>query len=175
MFELFDTADFPARWYCGSWSAIHGWTHVAADVAIFGAYAAIPCALLYFAQRRRDVPFLPVFWLFGAFIFFCGFGHMVEATLFWQPWYRFSAVVKVCTAVVSWATVIALIPVVPKALALPGLAAVNAEVARVNDDLKRSMRAMTGREGRVIELKQEVNQLLRELGREERYLQHPAA
>ena len=46
-------------------------------------------------MRRRDVPFQGIFWLFVAFIFSCGFGHMVEATIFWHPWYRFAAVVKV--------------------------------------------------------------------------------
>ncbi len=127
--QTFDTADFPARWQCGNWSDLHGWTHIVADVGIFGAYTAIPCVLGYFILRRRDVPFLPIFWLFVAFIFACGFGHLVEASIFFQPWYRFSGLIKVITAVVSWATVIALIPIVPKALSLPGLAAVNARLA----------------------------------------------
>jgi hypothetical protein len=175
MFELFSTADFPARWFCGRWSDVHGWTHVASDVAIFSAYAAIPAALFYFARRRRDVPFVPVFWLFGAFIFFCGFGHLVEATLFWQPWYRFSALVKVCTALVSWATVIALIRVLPSAVKLPGLAAVNAELEEANRDLRRFVDSVSGREERMIELKQEVNALLRELGREPQYASETAA
>jgi hypothetical protein len=37
-FPLFDTSDFPARWTCGQWSAVHGWTHILSDLAIFGAY-----------------------------------------------------------------------------------------------------------------------------------------
>jgi|GEM_PF-6939558 len=125
---LFDTRDFPPRWYCGNWSSLHGWVHILADLAIFGAYFAIPLVLIYFVLRRRDVPFLPVFWLFAAFILSCGIGHLVEATLFWQPWYRLSATAKVITAVVSWATVFALIPLVPRALALPGLAIVNEQL-----------------------------------------------
>jgi signal transduction histidine kinase/CheY-like chemotaxis protein len=125
---LFDTRDFPARWYCGNWSSLHGWVHILGDSAISGAYFAIPCVLVYFVLRRRDVPFPPVFWLFAAFILSCGIGHLVEATLFWQPWYRLSATAKVITAVVSWATVFALIPLVPRALALPGLAIVNEQL-----------------------------------------------
>ena len=170
MFELFSTVDFPARWYCGRWSEIHGWTHVLSDVTIFAAYAAIPATLLYFTRRRQDVPFLPIFWLFGGFIFFCGLGHLVEATLFWQPWYRFSALVKVCTALVSVATVFALIRVMPRALKLPGLAEVNARLEETNRELERFAASVTDREERLIGLKQEVNELLRELGREERYL-----
>lgn len=181
--KLFDTSDFPARWNCGNWSTPHGITHIVSDLAIFGAYAAIPCALAYFVIRRRDVPFLPIFWLFVAFIAFCGLGHLVEATIFWHPWYRFSALIKVCTALVSWATVLALLPVLPKALGLPGLAQVNqqlvAEIAeresteaklrQSHSELQDFSRVALEREERVMELKAEVNALLNELGRGARY------
>src|SRR5437867_6492099 len=125
---LFDTGDFPARWHCGNWSEAHGWLHVLSDSAIFGAYFAIPVVLAYFVLRRKDVPFLPIFWLFAAFILCCGIGHAVEATLFWHPWYRLSGLSKLLTAIVSWATVIALVPILPKALTLPGLAVVNEQL-----------------------------------------------
>jgi two-component sensor histidine kinase len=115
---LFDTTGFPARWYCGRWTPLHGSLHIAADLAVFGAYAAIPVALVYFVRRRRDVPFLPIFWLFAAFILACGFGHLVDATIFWQPRYRLLTAVKIVTGIVSWLTVLALVHVLPKALAL---------------------------------------------------------
>ena len=73
----------------------------------------------------KDIPFLPIFWLFAGFILFCGTGHLIEATIFWHPWYRLSGVVKMITALSSWGTVFALIRVTPRALALPGLARVN--------------------------------------------------
>ena len=126
--QLFDTRDFPARWYCGLWSGGLGWLHILSDIAIFGAYAAIPVTLLYLVRKRRDVPFPPIFWLFALFIFSCGFGHLVEATIFWQPWYRLSGAVKLLTASVSWLTVFALVKVMPVALALPGLAKVNEQL-----------------------------------------------
>lgn len=142
--KIFDTADFPARWHCGEWTATHDWTHIIAAVAIFGAYAAIPCALTYFMLRRRDTPFLPIFWLFAAFILSCGFGHLIEATLFWHPWYRFSAALKVCTALVSWATVGALIPILPRALLLPGLMAANKQLETEVAERKGDEAATTG-------------------------------
>src|SRR5262245_47937026 len=117
--KLFDTTGFPARWSCGKgWELepANGWLHIISDVAIFGAYTAIPCVLLFFILRRRDIPFLKIFWLFGAFIFACGFGHLLEAVIFWHPVYRLSGVVKLSTAVVSWATVLALVQIVPQAL-----------------------------------------------------------
>ena len=169
--KLFDTSDFPARWYCGTWSDLHGWVHICADFAIFAAYMAIPCVICYFALQRKGLPFLKVYWLFAGFILFCGFGHLVEATIFWHPWYRFSALVKVCTALVSWGTVFVLIPTLPHALALPGRAALSDELKESNDELNTFARHLTGREDRVIELKEEVNRLLVELGRDSKYLQ----
>jgi PAS domain S-box-containing protein len=136
--HIFDTSGFPARWHCGRWTAQLGWTHIFSDLAIFGAYAAIPAVLAYFIVRRRDMPFPSIFWLFAAFIFACGFGHFVEATIFWHPWYRFAALVKVCTAIVSWTTVIALVPMIPRALALPGLAAVNRHLQQEIQERKRA-------------------------------------
>lgn len=125
---LFSTEGFPPRWHCGDWTDLHGWVHVCSDTAIFGAYAAIPAALVYFALKRKDIPFLPIFWLFGAFILACGTGHLIEATIFWHPWYRLAGSMKVVTAIVSWGTVAALIRVLPRALELPGLARMNAEL-----------------------------------------------
>jgi len=126
---LFDTSGFPARWYCGQgWTGPLGWLHILSDLATWGAYTAIPIVLAYFVLRRKDAPFPKIFLLFACFIFACGTVHLIEATIFWWPIYRFSGAVKLATALVSWATVAALIPVTPKALALPGLAKINAQL-----------------------------------------------
>ncbi len=136
--HLFDTAGFMPRWGCGSWTSGHGWLHILSDVAIFGAYFAIPVVLTYFVVRRRDIPFLPVFWLFAIFILSCGIGHLIEATIFWHPWYRFSGLVKLITAIVSWGTVAALIPILPQALSLPGLALIN---KKLEDEVRERKQA----------------------------------
>ncbi|MGH7133464.1 MAG: hypothetical protein ACREJO_16155 [Phycisphaerales bacterium] len=120
--RLFDTEGFPPRWRCGTWEPEVGWLHICADIAIFGAYAAIPATLLYFILRRRDVPMRGIFWLFAAFIVSCGLTHLVDATMFYTPMYRFLGVMKVITAVISIVTVVALARVLPEALRLPGLA-----------------------------------------------------
>src|SRR3569833_285006 len=128
--KLFDTSDFTPRWICGNWPEGLGWLHILSDLAVFGAYVAIPLVLGFFILRRRDIPFPRVLWLFVAFIFACGFGHLLEAVMFWQPVYRFSGLVKLITASVSWLTVIALIKIVPQALTLPGLKRLNKELQR---------------------------------------------
>ncbi len=122
LLNLFDTTGFPARWYCGRWSSALGWLHILSDLAIFAAYLSIPVALAWFLIRRRDVPFPRLITLYGAFILSCGIGHAVEALIFWHPVYRLAGVIKAITALVSWATVIATIRIMPAALHLPNIA-----------------------------------------------------
>jgi len=133
--NVFNTEGYPARWYCGTWTPVEGWLHIASDTAVWGAYTAIPLVLAYFVLQRKDVPMPKIFWLFALFIFSCGFTHLLDAAMFWWPAYRALGLAKLATALVSWAAVIALIQVTPVALRLPGLAAVNARLERANEDL----------------------------------------
>lgn len=116
--NLFDTSDWPARWNCGVWSDFHGWLYIISDVAIWAAYFAIPFILVYFVQKRGEVPFKSIIWLFIFFILFCGSTHLIDALIFYLPVYRFSALVRFMTAVVSCATVFALIRNMPDIMAL---------------------------------------------------------
>lgn len=116
--ELFSTAGFMARWYCGTWTDFHGWLYVASDIGVWSAYTAIPAVLVYFVWRNAKVPFKGIFLLFGAFILACGLTHLLDAAMFWWPAYRLLGLVEFLTAVVSWATVVALVPIVPRALAM---------------------------------------------------------
>lgn len=136
---LWDTSGFPARWLCGEgWGSepYLGWFHITADLVTWGAYIAIPFVLGYFVIRRKDLALPGVFWLFCGFIFSCGFVHLLEAVTFWLPVYRLSAILKIITALVSVATVLGLIRVLPKALSLPGLAAVNERLSQSQAELK---------------------------------------
>lgn len=153
--KLFDTSDFPARWHCGTWTAGHGWLHILSDLGVWSAYVAIPFVLLYFILRREDLPFRRIFLLFGAFILACGTTHLMEALIFWWPAYRLAGVIKLCTAIVSWGTVLALVPVVPRALAMRSPEELEREIEarraaedalqRVNDDLERRIADRTAK------------------------------
>jgi signal transduction histidine kinase len=116
--RLFDPSDFVPRRHCGHWTPGLVRLHIVADAMIWLAYIAIPIILISFAHRRRDLPFPWMFGLFGAFIIGCGFTHFMEIVVFYVPLYRFAGLLKLATGIVSWGTVLALIPVVPKALAL---------------------------------------------------------
>lgn len=156
--RLFDTSDFPPRWNCGNWSAGHGWLHIASDLAVWGAYLAIPCVLAYSAARRRDLPFRKIVWLFGAFILACGTTHLMEATIFWWPAYRLTGVIKLVTALVSWATVFALVPITPQILALRSPRELEREIAerqRVEAELRTTHAEL---EDRVAERMEQLSQ-----------------
>ena len=136
--QIFDPSGFPARWHCGTWTPVHGWTHVVSDVLIFGAYMAIPLSIAFFVMRRRDIYFSKIYWLFALFIGSCGLGHLIEATIFWHPWYRFSGLLKVVTAAASWATVLALVKIMPTAMKMPGALKLNESLAREVEERKRA-------------------------------------
>ena len=104
------------------------WFHNVADLLIWLAFLAIPLVLVYFVRQRRDVPFHWMFWMFGGFIVASGFTHFMNMLTTYYSWYILAGTIKVVTAVIAWATVVALIPVVPKALAFRS----PAELERVN-------------------------------------------
>lgn len=116
--NLFSTSDWPPRWFCGTWSEFHGWLYIFSDVAIWLAYFIIPVIIIWFIQYKPNIQFLPVFWLFGAFIICCGTTHLMDAVLFWWPAYRLSALLRLITAIVSFITVFALIRDLPKIMNL---------------------------------------------------------
>ncbi len=165
--KLADTSDWPPRWLCGEWSSFHGWLYIYSDIAIWLAYFAIPVILIWFVQRRTDVPFLPVFWLFGAFIVLCGTTHIIDAVIFWWPAYRISALVRFFTAIVSLLTVYALLRDLPKALQLKGPKAIESEEDRrkqaeedlqENEDLVQKLYAeIRERDAEIAQLQNKLN------------------
>lgn len=132
MGRLFDVSGFPPRWTCGSgWSEAPwlGWLHILSDLGVWSAYLAIPLVLAFFLLRRQDLPFRKVFLLFGAFIFACGTTHLMEAIIFWWPAYRLAGVIKLFTAIISWATVFALFRVMPGVLTMRSPEELEREIA----------------------------------------------
>ena len=116
--KLFQTSDFMPRWVCGHWTEAHGWLYILSNLVIGLSYFAIPVMLFGFVKKKKDVPFKAVFFLFSLFIIFCGMTHILDATIFWIPFYRLNALVLFLTAVISAITVFALYKKLPLALNL---------------------------------------------------------
>jgi chemotaxis family two-component system sensor kinase Cph1 len=100
--KLFDTADWPARWHCGSWSDFHGWLYILSDIAIWAAYFAIPFLLFRIISKRKDIPFPKILWLFIGFILLCGATHFIVLLYFGGrliasvPWSGYSLQLYLC-------------------------------------------------------------------------------
>ncbi len=109
------------------------WLHVISDGIITLSYYCIPFALIYLVRQRRDLPFNWIFWMFGLFILGCGTTHLMEVWTIWHANYLLSGIVKAITAAISVVTARLLIPLIPKAIALPGpehLHIINRELQR---------------------------------------------
>jgi PAS domain S-box-containing protein len=162
--HLFDTSGFPPRWQCGTWSEGHGWLHIVSDLGVWSAYLAIPLVLWYFVLRRRNLPFRFMFVLFGGFILFCGTTHLMEAIIFWWPAYRLAGMIKLATAIISWATVIALVPLAPKVLSMKSPAELEEVVQQRTAELNHEIAERKRAERTVVEQSQLLEVTLSSIG-----------
>jgi len=111
--RLFDYSDWPPRWHCGKWTEFHGWLYIISDVLTWSAYFAIPVIILRYISRKKHAQFIRIYYLFAAFILSCGATHLLDAIAFWIPAYRLNALVRLITAIISWATVFSLVRLLP--------------------------------------------------------------
>lgn len=93
--------------------------HLVSDAVIALSYFSIPITLIYILRKRADIPFNGIFWLFAAFIVFCGTGHLIDIWTLWHPDYWISGYIRAITALVSFLTAIALTYLIIQILALP--------------------------------------------------------
>jgi PAS domain S-box-containing protein len=122
--------------FCLLWDKNLLWLHMVSDAVITLAYSAIPLGLVHFARKRQDLAFHWIFLLFGIFIFACGTTHLMNIWTLWQPLYLLEGGIKLLTAVVSIATAILLVPLIPRALALPS----PSQLAAANQTLLQQIR-----------------------------------
>lgn len=136
--NLFSSRQFIPHGHCYLWKPGLVWLHIVSDSLIALAYYSIPVMLVYFVRKRRDLPFDWMFLMFGIFIVACGTTHIMEVWTLWHPTYWLSGFFKVITAIASICTAVLLVPLIPKALALPSPAQLKAaNVALENEIIER--------------------------------------
>ncbi len=109
--------------FCYLWNPKLIWLHVLSEALIFAAYLSIPFTLIYFARRRRDLPFRWVFWFLGAVFVLCGLTHGMEIWTLWHADYWLSGFIKAVTAIASVSMAILLLKMAPQAIAFTSAAA----------------------------------------------------
>jgi PAS domain S-box-containing protein len=142
---LFATNLWPARWHCGHWTDFHGWLYIISDLMIWSAYFAMPIIIVGYISKKKGTKFLNIYFLFAAFILFCGATHLLDAITFWYPMYRFNALVRFFTGIISWITVFYLIKMIPVAFALKSPELLEAEVEqrkRAEEELRASLKQL---------------------------------
>ncbi len=128
--NLFNTSGFPPRWHCGKWSDFHGWLYIISDLLIWSAYFAMPIIIVRYISRKQGLRFERIYFLFAAFILACGTTHLLDAIIFWYPFYRISALVRFATGIISWITVYYLVKMMPTAFSLKSAEQLEEEVER---------------------------------------------
>jgi len=116
MFDLLDIKNFIPHGYCLSWSPVLLWLHVTSDLLITLAYYSIPLMLVYFIRRRKDFPYSWLAIIFAGFIVACGTTHLLSAITIWIPLYWLDGLLKAFTAIISIATAVLMLSVIPRAL-----------------------------------------------------------
>jgi PAS domain S-box-containing protein len=148
-------ASFMPHGQCYLWSPGLIWLHALSDGLIALAYFSIPLTLVYFIRKRGDVPYRSVFLMFGAFIVACGITHIFGVWNIWHGDYLLSGSIKALTAVISVATAVLLVRIVPHALSFAG----PDELKKINGSLEERVRERTADLQRAnVQLRQEVTE-----------------
>src|SRR5439155_7402865 len=174
LIKLF-SSDLMPHGYCYLWKPEIVWLHAVSDGGIALAYYFIPVMLIYFVRRRRDLPFHWMFVMFGVFIFGCGPTHAMEIWTLWHGTYRLAGMIKAVTAGASLATAAFLIPLVPRALALPSPAQLRAANLELEGEISERRRAEEAVQKARDELELKVQQRTAELARANKQLQAEVA
>jgi len=120
--HFFSTSGMLPHGFCLQWNCQLIGLHLVSDSLITLSYLSIPVTLIYIARKRKDLPFDWMFWCFGTFIVACGLTHALEVMTLWYPAYWILGTTKGVTAIVSVATAILMVRLVPVALAIPSSA-----------------------------------------------------
>ncbi|AVH72594.1 EAL domain-containing protein [Nostoc sp. 'Lobaria pulmonaria (5183) cyanobiont'] len=152
--SLFGYKQFIPHGHCYLWKPELVGFHIVSDSLIALSYYSIPITLLYFVRKRQDLPFNWIFILFATFIVTCGTTHIMEIWTLWYPTYWLSGCLKAITAIVSLYTACELIPLIPKALALPSSAQLEAANRELEREISERQAALNERKQAEIALKQ---------------------
>lgn len=137
--------------------------NILSDLIIVLAYYSIPVILVYFIRQRQDLPFNRIFVLFSIFIVACGTTHLMEIWTLWHPTYWLSGLLKALTAIASIYTALELVPLVPKALALPSPAQLEAANLELQQQITQRKLAEAARQKALNELETRVSDGTRKL------------
>ncbi len=153
--QWFSLNGFTPHGFCYQWNPLLIWLHAVSDGLIALAYFVISGGLVWFARKRRDLPFPWMFVCFAMFIAACGATHAMEVFTLWVPAYWLSGAVKVVTVSASIPTAAFLVRIMPAALELPSSAALKT----ANEELERQSRSLKQSEERFRRMAENIQEI----------------
>lgn len=134
--------------------------HVVSDALVALAYFMIPLALIYVSRRiGRHLSFNWAIGLFAAFIILCGAGHVIDIIVIWKPLYWLQGWQRAATAIVSLATAVSIIPLIPRLLSMRTPEELETANLRLREEIKLREGAETDLRRSLIEYKRAVQEL----------------
>lgn len=121
---------FMPHGYCLEWNPALVWLFVIGNSLVTLSYYSIPASIAILVSKKSNLVFHWMFVLFGAFIFACGTTHLIKIWTIWHPDYWMEGAIDLATGVLSIVAAILLWPLVPRALALPSPAQLEAEIVQ---------------------------------------------
>jgi PAS domain S-box-containing protein len=146
--QFAQSTDLMPHGYCLVWDPALLWLHVGSDIVTGFSYFLIAAVLFYLVFKRRDLPFFWMFLLFGAFILACGCTHFFAAWTIYVPSYWHEGIVKAVTALISIATALFLVPLLPRLLSLPNISRALEENRRLSRELEHQVGSLRKSEAR---------------------------
>ncbi|MGZ8223363.1 MAG: PAS domain S-box protein [Methylobacter sp.] len=141
LIDFLGVKGFIPHGYCLSWDPLLLWLHLISDLLITLSYYSIPLILVYFIRQRKDLPYPWLVAMFAGFIIACGTTHLMSAITIWIPLYWLDGLFKAITAIISVATAVLMLWIVPRALSLPSTVQLQAEIQQrkaAEDALRKS-------------------------------------
>ena len=149
---------FEPHGHCFLWRPDLILFHTVSDSITAFAYYSIPITLLYFSQKRRDLPYKWIFVLFSVFILACGTTHLMAVWTIWNPDYWLEGAVKAITAAASLVTAVLLWPMMPRLLQLPS----PAQLTAANQELRKEIAVRKHAEAELSGIRQDLERQVQE-------------